>query len=88
MTDEYHERRIKRTLTDADIEAISEAFSHDACKFNGITREDLVEAINFYKNMNEALTSSRKTLWTTFLVFLLTSLLTLVTYGAVMKIKE
>ena len=88
MSTEFTERRTHRTLTDADIAAILDAFSSTACKFDGVTKEDLVEAVNFYKNMNEALTTSRKTLWNTFLVFTLTGLLTLLTYGTVMKLKE
>ena len=87
MPEEYHERRITRTLTDGDIEAIAQALSHSTCRFEGITEEDLTEAVNFYKNMNEALTTSKKTLWNTFLVFSLTTMLTLMGWGVVMKIK-
>lgn len=87
MSGEFFERRTSRTLTDADIDAIASAFAAKSCKFNDITSEDLTEAVNFYKNMNEALTTSRKTLWNTFLVFTLTGILTLITYGAVTKIK-
>ena len=76
-----------RTLTDADIAAIASALNHGACRFDGITEEDLTEAVNFYKNMNEALTTSKKTLWNTFLVFSLTTMLTLMGWGVVMKIK-
>ena len=87
MAEEYHERRVTRTLTEGDIEAIAQVLSHSTCRFDGITEEDLTEAVNFYKNMNEALTTSKKTLWNTFLVFALTTMLTLMGWGAVMKIK-
>ena len=87
MSEEFHERRVTRTLTDGDIEAIAQARSHSACRFERITEDDLTEAVNFYKNMNDALTTSKKTLWNTFLVFSLTTMLILMGLGVVMKVK-
>jgi hypothetical protein len=86
----YEERdRRKRSLSDCDIEAIVAAIvahDHQNCKFDGVTRDDLLEAVKFYKNFNDTVNSSKKTVLNAFLIMLITSLISLTAFGAFMKL--
>jgi hypothetical protein len=85
---EERDRR-KRSLSDCDIDAIVAAIvahDHSMCKFDGVTRDDLLEAVRFYKNFNDTVNSSKKTVLNAFLIMLITSLISLTAFGAFMKL--
>lgn len=82
------ERR-KRLLSDGDVEAIAEALSrhsHDACRFEGLTRDDVLEAVKFYRNFNDTMASSKKTVLNAVIVILITGLISLTSFGVIAKI--
>jgi hypothetical protein len=82
------ERR-KRMLSDDDIEAIAQALakhSHDSCRFEGLTRDDVLEAVKFYRNFNDTVSSSKKTVLNAVLVIVITGLISLTSFGVIAKI--
>lgn len=76
-----------RTLTDADITALVQAFRADhACRYS-VDPSELAEAVRFFKNVNAALEDTRKTVRTTILVFFLAGILGLVGLGFWSKVR-
>lgn len=69
MTAESSTPRRRNNLTDEDIQKIVTAINgHDQnCKFTGVDPDDLKEAIEFYKNFNELMKNSKKTVFDTLL---------------------
>lgn len=61
---------------------------HDKCKFNGISVEDLEEAIKFYKNFNRLVEEGKITLWKTIIIGLTTGTTGLIILGIYHKIKD
>jgi hypothetical protein len=85
---EARDRR-KRSLSDCDIDAIVAAIvahDHANCKFDGVTRDELFEAVKFFKNFNDTVKSSKKTVLNAFLILLITSLISLTAFGAFVKL--
>lgn len=83
------ERR-HRNLTDADIKElviqINEA-KHLNCRFDGISNDDLKEAVKFYKNFNSFMEESKSTIWKAVLVLGVGGTLTLLILGLITKLK-
>lgn len=82
----------QRTLTDADIAALVEAFAGEGhpCRFNNIDPDDLSHSVEFYKNWNKVLTDSRNVAGKTLVVVMVTGLISLLGWGvlAIVKIKS
>jgi len=93
MEDDFIDSDPRRSnnLTNNDIARIIEAVNstkHTACRFEGITSEDLTEAVKFYKNFNTAIEESKKTIRTTLLVLLIGVLFSAVGIGVVYKVNK
>jgi hypothetical protein len=72
-----------RMLTPGDIAAIVDAMAPKvACP---VSREDLVESVKFYKNLNTFLDDSRKTVWKTVLILIITGCCGMIGAGIVFK---
>lgn len=78
------EERRKTTLTEDDIEAIALA----VCKLQvtppcecPVDVEDLREAIRFFKNVNDFLDGSKRTVWNTILTLTVVGIIGLVSLG-------
>jgi len=68
-------------LSDADIHAIAAAIVkiHECdCP---VTKEELSEAVKFYKNLNEFFDGTKKTVWNTLIVLLIGSIIGLISIG-------
>lgn len=79
----------ERTMTDADIEAIVKAMqatTDSHCRYD-VAPDDLAEAVRFFKNVNEALENSRRTVWNTLLVLIITGLFALLGVGFWSKLR-
>ena len=84
----------ERTLTDADIAALVQAFdagkslqTADAhCRYD-IPPEELKEMVRLAKNWNQILENGQKTLWNTVIVLVITGLFTLLGLGAIARIR-
>jgi hypothetical protein len=85
------ERRQGRTLSDADIKLIVEEmnrFRYHDCRFDTIQLEDLKEAVKFYKNFNEIMSDSKRTILKTLLSISVVGLLTVIIIGAAAKMRD
>lgn len=81
----------RKKLSDEEIDAIASAIvekSHGNCKFINITPDDVSEAVKFYKNFNSVVENSKKTVLNTIIIVIITGLIGLTTYGAVVKINK
>ena len=88
---QQHPERRARTLTDADIDEIVHQINkskHLDCRFEGISVEDLEEAVKFYKNFNAFMADSRNTIWKALLVLGVGGTIGLIVLGVYAKIKE
>ncbi len=85
------ERRIKRTLTEDDIKAITDALYSDEnhiCRFESIRTNDMQEAVKFYQHFNKMMEESGSVIRKTFLVLGIGGLVTLVGMGLIVKVKS
>ena len=88
---QHHSERRARSLTDADIAEIVAQINkskHLDCRFEGISVEDLEEAVKFYKNFNKFMSESSSTIWKALLVIGVGGTIGLIVLGAYAKIKE
>jgi type IV secretory pathway component VirB8 len=82
--------RRTRVLTQEDIEAIGAEIArqyHAQCRFTEISSDDLLSAVRFYKNFNEAMENSKKTVWNTILVLGVGGVISLIILGIFVKLK-
>jgi hypothetical protein len=82
--------RRSRVLTDSDIAAIADEVSRQAhiqCRFTKISSEDLAAAVTFYKNFNDIMEDSKKTIWKSVIVLGVGGVFTLVLLGILTKLK-
>jgi type IV secretory pathway component VirB8 len=83
--------RRSKVLTQEDIEAIGTEIArqyHMQCRFDQISNDDLKAAVTFYKNINEAMENSKKTIWNTILVLGVGGVLSLILLGIFVKMKN
>jgi len=96
---QYHQRQNSLTEDDIDlIKTIVESVIHvkeansphtvESCRFDTIQKEDLEEAVKFYKNINTILDDSKKTIRQTILKSLILGVCTLIFLGSVSKIRN
>jgi hypothetical protein len=81
---------MERKLSDEDIAAIVAALKKEdhECRFSNITKEDLDEAVKFYKNFNKVIGDTNRTILKTITVIGITGLASLLVLGAISKIKQ
>lgn len=91
---QYHERQNVLTESDAAlIKAIVESVLHvkssnvHECRFDTVQKEDLEEAVKFYKNINNVLDESGKTIRQTILKGAIIGVFALIFLGSISKIK-
>lgn len=79
--------RRRNNLTEEDIQNIVSALKqHNVeCRFERIDPNDLRESVEFYKNVNEALSNSKKTALNTLVKLGVTGICTLLLLGLLVK---
>lgn len=87
MADEQVTPRRRNNLTDEDINRIVSAMAlhTQSCKFDGVNPDDLKEAVEFYKNFNELMKNSKKTVLDTFLRLGVGAVCSLIILGLLVK---
>lgn len=76
-----------RTMTDADIAAIVQAFKADhTCRYT-IDPDELSEAVRFFRNINDILEDSKRTIRKTFLIIIITGICGLTLLGFWTKLR-
>lgn len=88
MTTESSTPRRRNNLTDEDIQKIVTAINghEQSCKFDGVSPDDLKEAVEFYKNFNELMKNSKKTVLDTFLKLGVGAICSLLLLGLLVKL--
>lgn len=79
--------RRRNNLTDDDVNRIVTAMAlhKQSCKFDGVSPDDLKEAVEFYKNFNELMKNSKKTVLDTFLKLGVGAVCSLIILGLLVK---
>lgn len=87
MADEQTTPRRRNNLTDDDVNRIVTALAlhTQSCKFDGVSPDDLREAVEFYKNFNELMKNSKKTVLDAFLKLGVGAVCSLIILGLLVK---
>lgn len=84
------DRRVRRHLTDEDLEAVVRAVAkiaeHRPCQFAGTDPRAMEEAIKFYKSMNKILEDSKGVAGKTLIVLIVTGLFGILVSGIIAAI--
>jgi len=90
LEQQYHDR--KRSLTDADINDLLDAFDKrqdgiHQCRFGKVSEEDFYASVEFFKSINAGLSSGKAIAAKTVLVLLITFLCGVLGAGVVSRLK-